>query len=131
MAIDPLPVYNPDAACSKCGRTPVGTRECATNTPSVGLYGPFHWPMWVHVIGSHLHRKCGRCDHEWIELALDARMMTAEEAAKQRADWQEGEERFRAIMHTRYERAPEPESKRRWPWLSTPKRGADAKGESA
>lgn len=92
------PMFNPDAACPKCGRTPVGTRACEHTTPSVGLYGSSHWPYWVHVVGGHLHRKCGRCDHEWIELALEARMQTQDEIDTDIAEYRKRSEEYSEHM---------------------------------
>lgn len=74
-----VPSYDPDAACPKCGRTPVGTRSCEYTKPSASPFSAWHYPIWVYLVGGHLHRKCGRCDHEWIEMSLSARPMTEEE----------------------------------------------------
>ena len=100
MTDSQVPPYNPDAACPKCGRTPVGTRACEHTRPSAGLYGPFHWPMWVHLVGGHLHRKCGRCDHEWIELALNARPMTPGEREELRREFDAEAEALKAGWST-------------------------------
>lgn len=106
--------YNPDAACPRCGRTPVGTRSCDITMPSPGFWGPFHSPMWVDVVGGHLHRQCGRCDYEWIEMALDARMMTQDEIETRGVKWKEDADRYN---EARWPRASvEGESKKRWPW---------------
>lgn len=95
-----IPAYDPQAICHKCGQTPVGTTFCNITTPMhwYGVWGPTsdHWPKWVYVEGGHLHRTCGRCNHAWIELALDARMLTAAEAKQLNDEWRARAEQLAA-----------------------------------
>ena len=59
--------FNSKVVCPKCGYPSVHVHHC---------YGEPHAPDWIKSYcarnqkGEHLHRRCERCNYEWLEACL-------------------------------------------------------------
>lgn len=62
-----MPPFNGEATCPKCGHDDIGTHYCEEQART---FTPHCASPWERV--GHLHRKCRRCNYEWIEAPLDA-----------------------------------------------------------
>ena len=58
----PLPPFNPDATCAKCGHDKVNMRFARADSEFMRGFRGWDW----------LTRRCDRCGYHWYEQCLDA-----------------------------------------------------------